>query len=315
MRRCARGSRPAGRDVLKALDTRPGGDVSEGGSPRNGSLPYEDYRSSHQGKGEDYHARFSGSSHRALMWRIEQDILRDLMRAYFSTSSLERPLSRSKGVRHLDFACGTGRVLKLLEDEVDVSTGVDVAPSMLEIARREAERAEFHCVDITRDDVLGERQFDLITAFRFFPNAEPALRDEAMARLALSLAPGGILVFNNHLRAGSLRHRAIQAKVLRGELTNKRRRHVMSDEEVSALAARHDLAVVESRHLGLLPVQKERRPLPFARVILSLERLATRMRFLAPLAALKVYVLRARSDLPNDLRRDLRRDLSRGLQC
>ena len=37
--------------------------------------------------------------------------------------------------------------------------------------------------DLTREPLLGERRFDLVTAFRFFPNAEPALRRDVMAAL------------------------------------------------------------------------------------------------------------------------------------
>ena len=247
-------------------------------------IPYDDYRSSHQGKGQDYHDRFAGSSHRALMWRIEQRILKNVLDAHFA---------EPETVRLLDFACGTGRILKLLEHHVGSATGVDVASSMLDVAKRDLEKSRLLCADITTSGDLDGERFDLITAFRFFPNAEPALRDQAMAKLVTLLAPGGLLVFNNHLREGSLRHRAILARHRRGALKNKRRLHVMSDREVAELAERHGLAMVESRHLGVLPIRKEQKPLRFSTLMLGVERLAMKSRLTASWAGLKIHVLRA----------------------
>lgn len=247
-------------------------------------IPYDDYRSSHQGKGEDYHNRFAGSSHRALMWRIEQRILKSLLHEHFPEPDQ---------IRLLDFACGTGRILRLLEGDVGHSTGVDIAQSMLDVAARDLPKTRLICADITRAHDLDEERFDLITAFRFFPNAEPALRDEAMAKLKTLLAPGGLLVFNNHLRKGSLRHRAFLARDRRGALKNKRRLHVMSDEEVADLVARHGLTMLESHHLGLLPVKREQKPLRFSAVMLGVERLAARTNLLASWAGLKIHAVRA----------------------
>ena len=248
-------------------------------------IPYDDYRSSHQGKGEDYQSRFSGSSHRALMWRIEQRILKALLHKHFAEPDK---------VRLLDFACGTGRILRLLEHDVRNATGVDIAQSMLDVAKEGVDKARLICADITHADDLDDQHFDLITAFRFFPNAEPALRDEAMAKLVTLMAPGGLLMFNNHLRHESARHRALLAKDRRGRLKNKRRLHGMSDKEVADLAARHGLEIVESPHLGVLPVTKEQKPLRFSKLALGIERLAARSRLLAPLAGLKIHVLRQR---------------------
>ena len=110
------------------------------------------------------------------------------------TTGSSLSLFRTSPIRSilLDFACGSGRVLELLEGHVGKATGVDVTESMLEVAADVTERSRLVHADITRSDDLDGEQFDLITAFRFFPNAELDLRHEAMAKLATLLAPGGI---------------------------------------------------------------------------------------------------------------------------
>ena len=74
--------------------------------------------------------------------------------------------------------------MSYLEDRTKSAVGVDLSPSMLEVARKNKRSAEIIEADLTRSDVLGDRKFNLITAFRFFPNAEAELRSEAMQVLA-----------------------------------------------------------------------------------------------------------------------------------
>ena len=119
------------------------------------------YRESHLHKGWGYHTTFSSLRYRATIWRLEQRLLFEIVRDNFPT---EPP-------RYLDFACGTGRILGHLAPYCESALGVDVSASMLDVARRKVKRAEIIEADLTRDDRLCGQEFDLITAFRFFPNA------------------------------------------------------------------------------------------------------------------------------------------------
>lgn len=194
------------------------------------------YRNSHLGRGWDYHKKFQDSRHRAMMWRLECRVLDRVLSNRSDTST----------ANCLDFACGTGRILHFVAPRVRRVLGVDVSDSMLTVARQSLpSNAEVRLVDLTRDPAaLGEERFDLITAFRFFPNAEPQLRDEAMAALASYLAPNGILVFNNHKNAGSIRYRLIHL------LTRAR---VLGRRDVNTLVSKHGLRIVETVGLGTLP--------------------------------------------------------------
>jgi SAM-dependent methyltransferase len=204
----------------------------------------ESYRTSHLGKGDDYHRTFSEQPYRALIWALER-------------WALDRAVAAHAGAappRHLDFACGTGRILGHLAPRAAHSAGVDVSPTMLEEARRNAPQAELFEGDVTRDDTIAPGPFELITAFRFFPNAEPALRRDALDAMVHRLAPGGLLIFNNHLNAGWSTFRLM--RLLRRETP-----HQMSATEVDELLSAQPLHVVGRIGLGLLPMTDRRIPL------------------------------------------------------
>jgi len=141
-----------------------------------------------------------------FLWSQEQKIILKILEKYF----------KGRDIHLLDFACGTGRITAFMEEHVKTSTGVDVSGSMLAIARRKLKRTEIIEADITTEDVLKGRKFNLIMAFRFFVNAEPSLRCAAMQALAGLLSEDGYFVFNNHQSCGSpwiklrcLRHRQV----------------------------------------------------------------------------------------------------------
>jgi len=124
---------------------------------------------------------------------------------------------------------------------------------MLEIARERVPGAEIVEADLTRDDVLGDATFDLITAFRFFPNAQPDLRRDAMAALVRHLDRDGLLVFNNHENASSLLYRL-------SRLSGRGGRRGMARAEVDDLVAAAGLEIVGTRAIALLPLT-ERHPI------------------------------------------------------
>ena len=153
--------------------------------PKKGS-----YRDSHQhaSKGIEYDEHYQSQSWQRYVWLREKEIISKILRKYFG----------NRDIHFLDFACGTGRITSFLENRVKTSTGVDLSNSMLTIARKKLKRTEIVQADITTENILKERKFNLITAFRFFANAEAELRLAAIKALADLLAEDGYLVFNNH---------------------------------------------------------------------------------------------------------------------
>jgi SAM-dependent methyltransferase len=208
------------------------------------------YTESHKGKGRDYHESFAPEvkPHRAMIWRLEQRALDGILRDHLVAGE----------VTHLDFACGTGRILAHFLGRVASTTGVDVSSTMMEVAREVAPGAELIEADLTQRDVLGERYFDLITAFRFFPNAEPDLRRAALRVLVRHLAPHGVLVFNNHKNRNSLPRRISRF------LGRRVAEPTMSDGEVQTLVAEAGLRIVEVIPLAILPFSENHLLLPVA---------------------------------------------------
>jgi len=151
------------------------------------------YRDSHMG--ETKSARYEYGVYRPgsyddSIWQIEKNILK---------KELKRLRQAHSRIEYLDFACGSGRVLAYLENEVEKAIGIDISPSMLDIAKIKAPRAELFEADITKNDILRGKSFDLITAFRFYLNAEPPLRDAASALLKEKLrTEESLFIFNVH---------------------------------------------------------------------------------------------------------------------
>lgn len=161
----------------------------------------ESYRDSHLEKSADY----------------DQDLKEGAFDAYMATHEaafLRRniPILFPGGLpSYLDFACGTGRITSVVEGLAERSYGVDVSESMQAVAKAKCKKTTFFLQDITQQP-LDLEPVDLVTAFRFFGNAEEALRLAALQAISRQMASGGYLIANNHrnplspyVRLGNLR--------------------------------------------------------------------------------------------------------------
>ena len=76
---------------------------------------------------------------------------------------------------------------------------------MLARAAPKCPRTTFLLRDMTREPA-GIEPVQLVTAFRFFGNAQDALRQTALKAIHDLLVPGGILIFDNHCNPWTLQH-------------------------------------------------------------------------------------------------------------
>ena len=169
---------------------------------------------------------------------------------------VERRFRKQRPVQH-DFACGTGRAIRLLHGLVRDAHGYDTSPAMLSKARSAGVYAALHVVPESGPvpqptTVEGPV---LVTVFRLLLNVPHEVRDRAVAFAAAALPTGsdGLLVVENHGNRGSLRHLSA-------------RRHAedpwfseLSHAEVTDLLSRHGFTLVAARGFALCPPGAYRR--------------------------------------------------------
>jgi SAM-dependent methyltransferase len=215
-----------------------------------------DYTSSHRRKGADYHNRFAQLPGRRLAWTFERQFL-------------ALSLSRLAPVRsHLDFAGGTGRIAAAVGPYCEQQTILDVSGNMLAIAATHVPRARLLLADFRLNpDVIPAGTMDLVTSFRFFPNAEEQLRRGAMAFIARTLRPEGRLICNNHRNFWSLPYLAGRMLFLRAASGG------MTNQQLIGLAQEHGLILLETRSMGIVP-QTDRKALFPWKAVAQVERFA-----------------------------------------
>jgi SAM-dependent methyltransferase len=158
---------------------------------------------------------------------------------------------RARRPRYLDFACGSGRILAALERRCHEPTGIDISPAMLDIARAKLHSSRLVLGDITCDPSLLSGPYDLITAFRFFLNAQDDLRSESLRVLHNLLTDDGVLVVNIHGNTPSLRSLSVLSRRFR-QLPSETPLHQLSFWRMRRLVADHGFEVVDSRGYGFL---------------------------------------------------------------
>jgi SAM-dependent methyltransferase len=160
-----------------------------------------DYREYHTSKeaARGYHDHYASGYYAAQWKQLEQPILRRMFEE-----------QRAKGATNmLDFACGQGRITLFGAEFFPNVLGVDYSPQMLEKARQAQQESSTVSATNPRFEVgdvrtfTAEKPFDVITAFRFFLNAEDELRKEGIRCVCRNLGPYGVFITNVHVAATS----------------------------------------------------------------------------------------------------------------
>ena len=150
----------------------------------------------------------------------------------------------------LDFACGSGRILKDMQILPNEIHGADISKEMLDLAKKNTKIKKLIQIDITRESTNKMKNtYDIITAFRFFLNANISLRNEAFFHLSLLLQKGGVLIFNNHANTTSIAGiYKIWVKIKKKNICR-----TMSYRYIKKMADRYGFTVKRVYNYGFLP--------------------------------------------------------------
>lgn len=202
----------------------------------NKSWKKQTYSKSHINKsGENYHDKFFNFQGRKIIWELEKKIILNFI----------KKLNKDNCLSHLDFASGSGRIAILLKNIFQDQYLVDISKSMLDRSRVDLPNAKIINQDFRNENLLQDKKFDLITAFRFFPNAEPALRNEAFKYLSDHLKSNGHILINNHRNFWSI-------PLFFKRLTFRSDGFGMTHKEIKHLVEFYNLKILDYFSIGVL---------------------------------------------------------------
>jgi predicted TPR repeat methyltransferase len=146
------------------------------------------------------HVVYAPDSYASAINRRQRTYLRKLVKRAFP---YRRP------VQH-DFACGTGRAIRLLHGLVRDAHGYDTSEAMLSKAAEVGAYAHLHLIAATGEvpSPAPAESPSLVTVFRLLLNVDEEVRDRAISFAAQALPnyDAGLLVIENHGNRQSLRH-------------------------------------------------------------------------------------------------------------
>lgn len=109
--------------------------------------------------------------------------------------SLDVKFARSSA---LDFGCGAGRLTQALAEYFENCSGVDIAPSMIEIAKkynRHGDRCRYYLNETDDLRIFKDNSFDFILSFIVLQHMRPEYSKNYIKEFVRILAPGGLAVF------------------------------------------------------------------------------------------------------------------------
>ena len=179
---------------------------------------------------------------------------------------VKRAFPYRRPVQH-DFACGTGRAIRILHGLVRGAHGYDTSEAMLAKAIETGVYGQLHLVEATGEvpEPASSESPMLVTIFRLLLHVEGDVRERAIAFAAKALRnyDVGLLVIENHGNRQSLRHLRHQ------------RHHgspwfeELGHDEVAELLSRHGFTIVEQRGFAMFTQGWYSRPAlrPFAMLV------------------------------------------------
>ncbi|MCW4003658.1 MAG: class I SAM-dependent methyltransferase [Candidatus Bathyarchaeota archaeon] len=100
--------------------------------------------------------------------------------------------------RALDFGCGVGRISQALANHFDMVCGVDIAPSMIDLAKkynRYGEKCHYYLNEADNLKLFNDDYFDFIYSIITLQHIPPEYSWKYLKEFLRILAPQGLLIF------------------------------------------------------------------------------------------------------------------------
>lgn len=98
----------------------------------------------------------------------------------------------------LDFGCGVGRLTQAMANFFNVVDGVDISPSMIDLARKYnqfGDRVRYHLNNKNDLSIFDDNSYDLIYTTDVFQHMSPQYMEGYITELLRVLSPEGLLIF------------------------------------------------------------------------------------------------------------------------
>jgi ubiquinone/menaquinone biosynthesis C-methylase UbiE len=105
-----------------------------------------------------------------------------------------------EGMKVLEIGCGTGTNLELFADAGCEISGIDLSPSMTDLAKKKlGDRADLRLGDAS-DMPFEDDSFDLVLSFLTLHEMPPEVREPVMGEMSRVVAPDGQLLIIDYYR-------------------------------------------------------------------------------------------------------------------
>ena len=126
-------------------------------------------------------------------------------------------ISLKRGIA-LDFGCGVGRLTQALCRHFDLCYGIDIAPSMIDLAKeynRYGEKCKYYVNDVDNLELFEDNKFDLICSTLVLQHMRPEYSMNYIKEFLRVLKNGGLVVFQlpSERKAYNLPKSAFRARI------------------------------------------------------------------------------------------------------
>jgi SAM-dependent methyltransferase len=160
------------------------------------------------GKTDPLWAVLAAPDKKGNRWQIEEFLQTGIAEIEGLMQHLEqlgRPLHRR---RALDFGCGPGRLSQALGQHFERVDGIDISPSMIELARRYnqlGDRCQYHVNDADSLGIFPDGTFDLVYSSLTLQHLKPDLMKRYLKEFFRVVSPSGVVVFQLPARPEGVR--------------------------------------------------------------------------------------------------------------